>query len=197
MKRILYLALSFALLNIVLGHSTKYHVERNETCYKPTPAKIYSWHFHILYWQTRDDHTKGAFDLKEKFYQAFKNQLGPSCQSLFHQDKMCIFEPDEEPVGPFSTAQWAVYFLPEDFGVVVPWIMQNRGIYDVLIHPNSGCELEDHSWWAVWGGTPWQINMDAFGHDHPFPWPTKSTSELLKSQETSQLTKQFLTEHEH
>jgi len=40
-----------------------------------------------------------------------------------------------------------------------------------LIHPNSGCELEDHTWWAFWGGNPWEIDLSAFSHDMPWPWP--------------------------
>jgi len=53
--------------------------------------------------------------------------------------------------------------------------MQNRGNYDVLIHPNSGCELEDHSWWAFWGGNPWELDLSIMSHDMPFPWPDEDS----------------------
>jgi len=68
---------------------------------------------------------------------------------------LCLFEPDWEAVGPFATAQWSVFLMPEDFADIVPWFLQNRNGYDLLVHPNTGCELEDHSWWALWAGTAW------------------------------------------
>ena len=30
------------------------------------------------------------------------------------------------------------------------WIMQNRGEFDILVHPNSGGEKLDHSEWCLW-----------------------------------------------
>ena len=183
-----------------LCHSTIYPgVERNETCYNPEPAKIYSWHYHVLYWQTNEEHSKGAYVIRDKFIAEFKDKLGPDCTDLFHQDHLCMFEPERQPDGPFLTAQWAVFIPNENFAEVVPWILQHRGNYDVLVHPNSGCELEDHSWWAMWGGKPWDINLDAMSHDRPFPWDVeaKSTKSLLERKDTSPLIKQFLTEHDH
>jgi aromatic ring-cleaving dioxygenase len=38
----------------------------------------------------------------------------------------------------------------------------------VLIHPNTGCEYEDHGKWTLWGGQPWQIDMDAMDTEDPF-----------------------------
>ena len=87
--------------------------------------------------------------------------------------------------------------------------MQNRNDFDVLVHPNTGCELEDHSWWALWGGTPWKINFHAFSHDQPGPWwedeskrgvsklrENSSTEDLLKEKNLSPLIKAFLEEHD-
>ena len=180
------------------SHPTHYpQVNRNETCYNPEPAKIFSWHIHLLYWQINPTHTAGAFAIREKFIAAFKNKLGAPCTDLFHQSQLCMFEPDTQPVGPFLTAQWAIFVTNDLFAETVQWAMQNRGNYDVLVHPNSGCELEDHSWWAMWGGNPWEINLDAMSHDQPFPWPeTKTTQELLEKDDTSDLIKKFLSEHE-
>lgn len=48
---------------------------------------------------------------------------------------------------PFVVPNVAFYFPVEEFSTVVPWIMQNRGELDVLVHPNSGelctCALRD------------------------------------------------------
>ena len=59
-----------------------------------------------------------------------------------------MFEDADHPEGPFLTSQWSVFVPLESFSQTVSWIMQHRGIYDILVHPNSGCELEDDSWWA-------------------------------------------------
>lgn len=36
------------------------------------------------------------------------------------------------------------------YNQVVPWMMQNRGNFDVFVHPNSGFEREDHHDWGMW-----------------------------------------------
>lgn len=159
----------------VIAHSTHYpHINRNETCFNPSPVKIYSYHVHLLHWQHNLNHTAGALKVRENFIQAFNSTLGAICEDDFHNDHMCMFEPDPQPIGPFTTAQWAVFILPEHFSQVVPWFMQNREGYDILVHPNTGCELEDHSWWALWGGKAWELDMSAFHHDEPFPWSEES-----------------------
>lgn len=41
------------------------------------------------------------------------------------------------------------------FASTVPWIMQRRGEFDLFVHPNTGCEVVDHTVWPVVGGTKW------------------------------------------
>ncbi len=195
-----------------MAHPTYYlnpNDRRNETCYSPTPAKIYSWHIHVLYWQSNEEDAKGARLLRENFRSAFEGTLGQKeCNSTFHMENLCLFADIDKPDGPFLTAQWAVFVPIDHFYSTVSWIMQNRNGYDVLVHPNSGCEIEDHSWWAFWGGNPWQINFDAFSYDYPFPWtkemedkadpvldPSNSAPILISENENSILANTFLKEH--
>ena len=83
----------------------------------------------------------------EKFKTTFESQLGRACTGLFDQKRLCVFAP-EGPAGPFPVSQWAIFLPVEHFASIVPWFLQNRvsdGIeLDVLVHPNSGCEIEDH-----------------------------------------------------
>jgi aromatic ring-cleaving dioxygenase len=195
--------LGLFLILYVSAHPTFYpHVNRNETCFKPEPAKIYSWHIHVLYWQTNEGHSKGARELRSKFIDTFRSSLGKDCDSLFHNENLCMFEDTDHPDGPFLTAQWSVFVPLENFSQTVSWIMQHRGDYDVLVHPNSGCELEDHSWWAFWGGKSWDINMDAFSYDYPFPWTREMDEksdpkvlELISDSHLSFLAKTYAEEH--
>jgi aromatic ring-cleaving dioxygenase len=191
----------FALLVFqTLTHPTRYpHIDKSKTCSKPEPAKIYSWHFHVIYWQHVEEHKKGAYELRDKFMAAWASKLTKPCKDRFHQYYICMIEPDYEPYGPFITAQWSVFFLPKDFDTVVPWIMQHRGNYDVMVHPNTGCELEDHSDWAFWGGNSWPINMDALSDDDPYlgeNFVKRTFLELLEREEASELVKEFIKEHE-
>jgi len=138
-------------LQIIECHYPKYGAARNITCYVPKPAKIASWHIHLLFHQTNANHTKGAFDIRNKFNATFHDRIGPQCKDLFDEDHLCMFEPDIEPIWPFLTAQWSIFVTNEDLTDMFSWFIQNRGIYDILIHPNTGCEMEDHSDWVVWG----------------------------------------------
>lgn len=67
---------------------------------------------------------------------------------------------DDFPIGPWVSPQFAVYVPPDRFADTVPWIMQNRAFYDVMVHPNSGCLKDDHIYWSIWGGDKWQINAN-------------------------------------
>ena len=51
--------------------------------------------------------------------------------------------------------------------------MQRRKSLDILVHPNTGCEIKDHMLWGIWGGHPWKLNLEYFNHNEPFPWPDK------------------------
>ena len=101
------------------------------------------------------------------------------CEDLFHQNYTCTFEPEDDPAGPFVTGQWSIFLTTEDFEEYVTWITQNREGYDILIHPNSGCEIQDHTTWALWAGKPWEIDETVFSHDDPFPWADDAKSSMI------------------
>jgi hypothetical protein len=44
----------------------------------------------------------------------------------------------------------------------------NAPSFDVVIHPNTGCEYEDHGKWNLWAGNVWQLNMAAMDTADPF-----------------------------
>ena len=54
-------------------------------------------------------------------------------------------------------------FVPVHYyGAVVPWFVSHHGNFSLLVHPNTGCEYEDHSIWAQWSGSPWNMDMSIF-----------------------------------
>ena len=86
-----------------------------------------------------------------------------------HDARRCAFNID----GSFGTKgpgwyflpslpdqNWAVSVMPSDLGAALHFISQNRCVprndtesevvcYDVLVHPNTGCLLNDHREWQV------------------------------------------------
>ena len=64
--------------------------------------------------------------------------------------------------GPFPSGEWSMFVPVSYYANVIPWFTQNRGEFSFLIHPNTGCEYEDHSKWAMWSGAVWPLNMGIF-----------------------------------
>lgn len=70
----------------------------------------------------------------------------------------------DRPVGPHSKGTFQVLFDSEDFGRIVPWLMQHRGDLDVLVHGDTGNDLIDHTRYVFWLGSPQELRLDMF---HP------------------------------
>ncbi|MCH9044784.1 MAG: DOPA 4,5-dioxygenase family protein [SAR324 cluster bacterium] len=68
----------------------------------------------------------------------------------------------EEPVGPHPTAMYQVAFAADQFGRVVPWLMEHHAGLSVLIHPNTDNDLLDHSERALWLGEKLALKLDFF-----------------------------------
>ena len=59
--------------------------------------------------------------------------------------ELCQFEIDWQPAGPFTTAQYSFFIPPARYEATVAWTLKHRRGLDILVHPNSGCENEDHT----------------------------------------------------
>jgi len=162
---LLFLVGFCVLVTLSNGHPTPYELPANMTCKDNPPLR--SFHIHLLFWQNNKENTAGALALKQQFAVDFNLTLEPPCRDLFQEDRLCIFDPDMGPAGPFLTAQWAIFALPGQYNAPLQWFMQNRGDYDVLFHPNSGCEVEDHTLWPYWAGRVWEIDATIFSCDSP------------------------------
>ncbi|MEK6772687.1 MAG: DOPA 4,5-dioxygenase family protein [Bdellovibrionota bacterium] len=64
----------------------------------------------------------------------------------------------DRPVGPHPEPMFEINFLPEYFGEVVTILMQNHGDHSVLIHPETGNDMRDHTTYALWLGK--QLSLD-------------------------------------
>ena len=73
----------------------------------------------------------------------------------------------DEPRGPHPISQFNVIFRTEVFQNIVPWLMLNREGLDVLVHPLTESNYDDHSKLALWLGTPVPLRLDRLSRKLP------------------------------
>ena len=69
---------------------------------------------------------------------------------------------------PASVPQIKMIFKTEAFQQVVPSLMLNRDGLDILVHPLSDNEFDDHTDYALWMGTPINLKVETLPHG-PYP----------------------------
>ena len=107
------------------------------------PAGIEGFHAHIYY----DPETRPIAErLREAIGAGFTVQLG-----RWH----------DQPVGPHPQAMYQVAFGAGDFAALVPWLALNRDGLDVLVHPETGDDVTDHTDHAIWLGTRLPLDIDS------------------------------------
>ena len=102
---------------------------------------IENYHAHVYY----DEISRNAAEvLREEIAQRFAVNMGRW---------------REEPGGPHPQAMYQVAFEPELFSAIVPWLLINRNNLDILIHPNTGTSLADHTNHALWLGNKLTLRL--------------------------------------
>jgi DOPA 4,5-dioxygenase len=66
----------------------------------------------------------------------------------------------DEPRGPHPVPQFNVIFEAPEFARIVPWLMLNREGLNVLVHPLTESNYDDHGKYAVWLGTPVALKLE-------------------------------------
>lgn len=108
------------------------------------PAAITGYHVHVYYDPTsRDRAARVRAGLEQ-----FNVRLG-----RWH----------DQPVGPHPQGMYQVAFLPEEFPRIVPWLMLNRDGLDVLVHPETGDDVADHTMHAMWLGQKLELDIAKLG----------------------------------
>ncbi|WP_037492549.1 DOPA 4,5-dioxygenase family protein [Sneathiella glossodoripedis] len=104
---------------------------------------ITGYHAHIYY---TTETKEVAQRLREQIGQKFAVKLG-----RWHDNF----------VGPHKASMYLVAFKAPEFNKIVPWLMINRTGLDILVHPETGNDLEDHTENALWLGTKLDLKLDA------------------------------------
>jgi len=68
----------------------------------------------------------------------------------------------DELVGPHLQSMFQIAFPAELLAAFVPWLMLNRDGLVVLLHPETGDDLADHTAHAVWFGAVLPLRLEAF-----------------------------------
>lgn len=67
----------------------------------------------------------------------------------------------DRPVGPHPVPMYQVAFEPHLFEEIVPWLMLNRRGLVVLVHPETGDDVEDHDVNPLWLGEKLDLDIDS------------------------------------
>ena len=65
-------------------------------------------------------------------------------------------------VGLVPQSMYQVAFLREMLAAFLPWLMLNRDGLTVLLHPETGDDLTDHTTHAAWLGAMLPLRLDVF-----------------------------------
>lgn len=72
----------------------------------------------------------------------------------------------EVAVGPHPKPMFQVLFTRSQFARLVPWLMLNHAGLDVLVHPETGNDLLDHTRHALWLGVPQPLDLSRLPGEH-------------------------------
>ncbi len=110
------------------------------------PEALHGYHAHIYYDEAS---SPTAFKLLDSLASDFPVQIGKNNGAV---------------AGPHPVRQIQVIFKNNAFQQVVSWLMLNREGLDVLVHPLSDDEYEDHTSNALWLGNPVKLKLDVLKH---------------------------------
>jgi len=65
----------------------------------------------------------------------------------------------QKPVGPHPCWSCVLEFTPDLFDEVIPWLMLNRNGLVILVHPDTGDDVKDHTEHALWMGEIKTLNL--------------------------------------
>ena len=107
-------------------------------------TSIPSFHAHIYY----DEKSRtAAAELREELESRFTIDMG-----RWH----------DKPIGPHPVSFYRVAFAADQYPGLTQWLMLNRRGLTVLIHPETGDDLADHTNHAMWMGEVLALNLDMF-----------------------------------
>jgi len=108
------------------------------------PAIIRDYHAHVYY----DPAT--TRDLAERLRARVAEAFPHATLGRWH----------DELVGPHTASMFQIAFAREMLAAFLPWLMLNRDGLSILLHPETGNDVADHSDHAAWLGAMLPLRLD-------------------------------------
>lgn len=105
---------------------------------------MHTYHAHVYFDPAQQS---AAADLHQRAAAAFPSRVG----------RLLSY-----PVGPHSKGMFQIVFTSDQLAQVLPWLMQNRGELDVLVHGETGNDYLDHTQNVMWLGQSLPLRLDIF-----------------------------------
>jgi DOPA 4,5-dioxygenase len=108
------------------------------------PGDVHDYHIHV-YFRNADERAR-ALALRTALEERFADFLFGRVW--------------DRPVGPHPVPMYQVSFLPDRFGTLIPWLMLARNGLAILVHPQTGDDVADHSLYALWLGEILPLDLE-------------------------------------
>lgn len=109
---------------------------------------IRSYDVHVYFFHTDETSVAQARELQASIRKSFPH--------------LEVYKFWDRPIGPHPIGNFEInLMLPQHFVAFVPWIQVNRQDFSVLVHPNTGYPLRDHTVNAMWVGDKQVLNISA------------------------------------
>ncbi|KAL8922802.1 MAG: hypothetical protein Q9208_004927 [Pyrenodesmia sp. 3 TL-2023] len=110
---------------------------------------------------------KPSFDVHVYFHQENEQevQVAEGLRQIIEQEfpELVIYKTHYKPVGPHPIGQFEIaIFNPAQFGALVPWLAIHHGPLSIVVHPNTGVALRDHTQSAMWLGDRLSLKTSIF-----------------------------------
>lgn len=69
-----------------------------------------------------------------------------------HKNTMYVGSMHNKPIGPHTQPMFMSSFTPELFTLIVSYLMLNHNVLSVLVHPETGDDMKDHTQYPLWIG---------------------------------------------
>jgi aromatic ring-cleaving dioxygenase len=84
------------------------------------------------------------------------------CQNAAKLFGVAMGRVHQKLVGPHPHWSCQLAFDAAQFDKLIPWLEENRGGLNILVHGVTGNDLEDHTTNASWLGEPARLNLEFF-----------------------------------
>ncbi|MGE3703323.1 MAG: DOPA 4,5-dioxygenase family protein [Hyphomicrobiaceae bacterium] len=92
---------------------------------------------------------------------AHRAQAEALCQAAGARFSVTVGRMHDGPVGPHPRGRCQLAFDADQFGNVMPWLVEHRNGLTVFAHANTGGALKDHTEHVIWLGPSEKLNLAA------------------------------------